>query len=72
MEPNALTALLHVNLSTVAVYILQAIKIEHFRFEEKRARMLVPFAPRPMQDEFENMISNRVEKQNDADKERGQ
>ena len=72
MEPNALTALLRVNLSTVAVYILQAIKIEHFHFEEKRARMLVPFAPRAMQDEFENMISNRVEKQNNADKERGQ
>ena len=72
MEPNMLAALLRVNLSTVAVYILQAIKVEHFCFEEERARMLVPLTPRVLRDDFETMISHRVKKQKDAAKDGGQ
>lgn len=71
MEPNAIAALLCVDLSTVAVYILQAIKIEHFHFEEKRTQKLVPLAPRAFRDEYETMISKRVKKWNDAAKEEG-
>lgn len=72
MEPDAIAALLRVELSTVAVYILQAIKIEHFGFGEKRARMLVPLTPRVIRDDYETMISNRVKKRNNAAKENGQ
>ncbi len=67
-----LAALLRVHVSTVAVYILQAIKVEHFRFEEEKARMLLLFTPRELRDDFETMISHRVKKQNDAAKDGGQ
>lgn len=72
MESNVIAALLRVELSTVAVYILQAIKVEHFRFGEKRARMLVPLAPKALRDDFETMISTRIRKSNDDAKEKGQ
>ena len=73
MEPNAMATLLHVDLSTVAVYILQAIRIEHFPFEEKRTRALVPLAPRLLRDDFENMIRQRVRKRSEpAGEEKGQ
>lgn len=71
MEPNAIAALLRVDISTVAVYVLQSIKIEHFGFEEKRARTLVPLAPRAFRDDYETMISNRLKKRNDAAREEG-
>ena len=55
-----MAALLRVDLSTVAVYVLQAIRIEHFSFDEKRARALVPLAPRVLREHFDGMISRRV------------
>lgn len=64
MEPSAIAALLRIELSTVATYILQAIRIEHFPFEENRARVLVPLAPRILRKDFEAMISSRVQKWN--------
>lgn len=60
MEADAIAALLRVEVSTVAVYILQAIKIEHFGFGGHRARMLVPLAPKAFRDDYEIMISSRV------------
>lgn len=63
-----IATLLHIELSTVATYILQAIRIEHFPFAEDRARVLVPLAPRVLRDDFENMISNRIKKGNEAAK----
>ena len=71
MHPDAIAALLGVETSTVAVYILQAVKIEHFPFEEGRARDLVPLAPRAFRDEYSLMIWNRVRKRNDAAKKEG-
>lgn len=72
-EPNAIAALLCVDLSTVAVHSLRAIKTEHFRFSDKRAQHArVPLAPRAFRDEYENMISSRAKKWNDATKEKGQ
>ncbi len=50
----------------MAVYVLQAIKIEHFPFDERRTRSLVPLAPRVLRDYFENMIRDRVKKHNEA------
>lgn len=72
MEPIAIAALLRVDISTVAVYVLQAIKIEHFQFGKKRARMLVPLAPRSLRDYYESMISDRLKKPNDGTGEKGQ
>ncbi len=66
MEPNATAALLGVEASTVAVYVLQAIKIEHFPFDERRTRSLVPLAPRVLRDYFENMIRDRTKKHDEA------
>ena len=71
MEPNVIAALLRVELSTVATYVLQAIRIEHFPFAENRARILVPLAPRVLRDDFDTMISNRVKKEHHAAKEKG-
>ena len=62
METEAIAALLRVEFSTVAVYVLQAIKIEHFGFGEERSRTLVPFAPKAFRDDYEIMISSRVKK----------
>ena len=72
MEPKAIGDLLRIEVSTVAVYILQAIKFEHFRFEEQRARTLVPLAPKWLRDGYENMISSRVKERKDATRESGQ
>ena len=61
-----MAALLRVDLSTVAVYVLQAIRIEHFSFDERRTRALVPLAPRMLREHFDSMISNRVRKRVEA------
>ena len=66
-----IASLLHIELSTVATYILQAIRIEHFPFAEGRARVLVPIAPRVLRDDFETMISNRIKKGNEAGEGKG-
>ncbi|CAD6578201.1 MAG: hypothetical protein ASARMPREDX12_008674 [Alectoria sarmentosa] len=62
METEAISALLRVEFSTVAVYVLQAIKIEHLGFGEERSRTLVPFAPKAFRDDYEMMISSRAKK----------
>lgn len=62
MEPAAIAALLRVDVSTVAVYVLQAIRSENCPFDEKRTRSLVPLAPRVLRDHFERLISNRLRK----------
>lgn len=66
MDPAVIATLLHIELSTVATYILQAIRIEHFPFVEDRARVLVPLAPRVLRGDFEAMIANRVKKGSEA------
>lgn len=71
MEPAVIAALLRIELSTVATYILQAIRIEHFPFGEDRARVLVPLAPRVLRKDFDAMISSRIKKRDDAAKEKG-
>ena len=71
MEPDAIAALSRIALSTVAVYILQAIKIERFPFEEHRARALVSLAPKALRNDYETMIARRVKKRNDAARETG-
>ena len=66
MEPHAIAALLRVEVSTVAVYVLQAIKCERFGFEERRARVLIPHAPIWMRDDYKAMISKRVKERDNA------
>lgn len=66
MEPAAIAALLRVDVSTVAVYILQAIKSEHFPFDETRTRSLVPLAPRVLREHFETLLSNRLRRRVEA------
>ena len=60
MDPPAIAALLHVEVSTVASYILQAIRLERFPFDETRARGLVPLAPWMFREQFENLIKERA------------
>ena len=67
MEPDAIADLLWIGSSTVAVYVLLAIKCEGFAFEERRARALVPHvALRWMRDDFNAMISKRVKDRENA------
>lgn len=66
MEPAAIAALLRVDVSTVAVYVLQAIKFEHFPFDEKRTRELVPLAPRVLREHFETLVSSRLRRRGEA------
>lgn len=65
MEPTALATLLNVDVSTVATYVLQAIRIEHFPFDEGRARALVPLAPRVLREQFEGMVAGRVRRRSE-------
>ena len=60
MEPPAIAALLRIEVSTVANYILQAIRVERFPFDETRARGLVPLAPWMRREQFEGLIRERV------------
>ena len=60
MEPPAIAALLHVEVSTVATYIFQAIRFERFPFDETRARSLVPLAPWMFREQFEHLIRERA------------
>ena len=60
MEAPAIAALLRVEVSTVANYILQAIRVERFPFDETRARGLVPLAPWMFREQFENLIRERI------------
>ena len=67
MEPDAIADLLWIGMSTVAAYVLLAIKCERFAFEERRARALVPHvALRWMRDDFNTMISRRVKERGNA------
>ena len=67
MEPDAIADLLRIEVSTVASYVLMAIKCEGFAFEERRARALVRHvALRWMKDDFSAMISKRVKERNNA------
>ena len=67
MEPDAIAALLGVAVSTVAVYVLHAIKCERFGFEEQRARALIRHLTlRWMRDDYKAMISKRVKERDNA------
>ena len=67
MEPDAIADLLWIEVSTVAAYVLQAIKYEGFGFEERRARALVRHITlRWMKDDFKAMISRRVKARDNA------
>ena len=60
MEPPAIAALLRIDVSTVATYILQAIRVERFLFDETRTLGLVPLAPWGLRELFERLIRGRV------------
>lgn len=67
MEPDAIADLLWIGTSTVATYVLLAIKCEGFAFDERRTRALVPHVVlRWMRDDFNAMISRRVKKRDSA------
>ena len=67
LEPDANADLLWIEVSTVAAYVLHAIKCEGFAFEERRARALVRRAAlRWMRDDFNAMISKRVKDRDSA------
>ena len=66
MDADAIAALLRIDISTVATYVLQAIRVERFAFEESRTRALVPLAPMVLRDGFESMIERRVGKRDAA------